>query len=266
MCSCMVCRVSTTLAPAPQAAPTASAPPRRRTRVLALPEARWALVSLVAFLAALPLDLGGAPAWTHGPLYAIAYAAGGWEPALEGLRALREKTLVRVPGRRRGLHHRPRPVGPDRPLRRRSGQPGHRRPPPCRTACGCCASRHGARSDPRDPSTGHVHVGFPPAPARPVDHPGRMQTGMHTDTERCVRAVRSKDARFDGWFFTAVLTTRIYCRPSCPVVPPKPGNMPPQRGGLPAGRVPGVQALPPGPAPARPSGTSAPTSRPAPCA
>ncbi|WP_327267727.1 helix-turn-helix domain-containing protein [Streptomyces sp. NBC_01218] len=48
---------------------------------------------------------------------------------------------------------------------------------------------------------------------------------MHTDTERCVRAVRSKDARFDGWFFTAVLTTRIYCRPSCPVVPPKVENM-----------------------------------------
>ncbi|MFJ9629945.1 AlkA N-terminal domain-containing protein [Streptomyces sp. NPDC101175] len=48
---------------------------------------------------------------------------------------------------------------------------------------------------------------------------------MHTDTERCVRAVQSKDARFDGWFFTAVLTTRIYCRPSCPVVPPKPQNM-----------------------------------------
>lgn len=52
-----------------------------------------------------------------------------------------------------------------------------------------------------------------------------MQNGMHTDTERCVRAVQSKDARFDGWFFTAVLTTRIYCRPSCPVVPPKPRNM-----------------------------------------
>ncbi|MEU4657283.1 AlkA N-terminal domain-containing protein [Streptomyces sp. NPDC023723] len=48
---------------------------------------------------------------------------------------------------------------------------------------------------------------------------------MHTDTERCLRAVRSKDARFDGWFFTAVLTTGIYCRPSCPVVPPKPANM-----------------------------------------
>ncbi len=93
MCSCMVCRVSITVAPAPQAAPTAPAPPRRRTRVLALPEARWALASLVAFLLALPLDLGGAPAWTYGPLYAVAYAAGGWEPALEGLRALREKTL-----------------------------------------------------------------------------------------------------------------------------------------------------------------------------
>ncbi|MFF5138353.1 AlkA N-terminal domain-containing protein [Streptomyces sp. NPDC013157] len=48
---------------------------------------------------------------------------------------------------------------------------------------------------------------------------------MQLDREHCVRAVQSKDARFDGWFFTAVLTTRIYCRPSCPVVPPKPENM-----------------------------------------
>jgi AraC family transcriptional regulator, regulatory protein of adaptative response / DNA-3-methyladenine glycosylase II len=52
-----------------------------------------------------------------------------------------------------------------------------------------------------------------------------MQKGMHLDREHCVRAVQSKDARFDGWFFTAVVTTRIYCRPSCPVVPPKPENM-----------------------------------------
>ncbi|WND34041.1 heavy metal translocating P-type ATPase [Streptomyces sp. BB1-1-1] len=88
----MVCRVSTTLAPTPVPAPVHRAP-RSRTRVLALPEARWALASLVAFLLAFPLDLGGAPAWTYGPLYAVAYAAGGWEPALEGLRALREKTL-----------------------------------------------------------------------------------------------------------------------------------------------------------------------------
>jgi AraC family transcriptional regulator, regulatory protein of adaptative response / DNA-3-methyladenine glycosylase II len=48
---------------------------------------------------------------------------------------------------------------------------------------------------------------------------------MYEDRERCVRAVQSKDARFDGWFFTAVSTTGIYCRPSCPVVPPKPENM-----------------------------------------
>ncbi|WP_026425996.1 DNA-3-methyladenine glycosylase 2 family protein [Actinokineospora inagensis] len=48
---------------------------------------------------------------------------------------------------------------------------------------------------------------------------------MHSDTERCVRAVQSRDARFDGWFFTAVLTTGIYCRPSCPVAPPKARNM-----------------------------------------
>src|SRR5215475_12874692 len=48
---------------------------------------------------------------------------------------------------------------------------------------------------------------------------------MFLDRERCVRAVQSKDARFDGWFFTAVTTTGIYCRPSCPVVPPKPPHM-----------------------------------------
>ncbi|MET9730887.1 AlkA N-terminal domain-containing protein [Streptomyces sp. NPDC006458] len=48
---------------------------------------------------------------------------------------------------------------------------------------------------------------------------------MHTDRESCVRAVQGKDARFDGWFYTAVRTTGIYCRPSCPVVPPKAENM-----------------------------------------
>ena len=48
---------------------------------------------------------------------------------------------------------------------------------------------------------------------------------MLEDAERCVRAVQSKDARFDGWFFTAVVTTGGYCRPSCPVSPPKAMNM-----------------------------------------
>ncbi|MFJ2115615.1 heavy metal translocating P-type ATPase [Streptomyces sp. NPDC087850] len=71
----------------------ATSVPRRRTRVLALPEARWALASLALFLAALPLQLSDAPVWSYGPLYALAYAAGGWEPARSGLRALRERTL-----------------------------------------------------------------------------------------------------------------------------------------------------------------------------
>ena len=40
---------------------------------------------------------------------------------------------------------------------------------------------------------------------------------MYDDFDRCYRAVQSRDCRFDGWFVTAVLTTGIYCRPSCPV-------------------------------------------------
>lgn len=76
---------------AAQAGP--ATPPRRRTRVLALAEARWAGAALVLFLAALPLQLTGAPAWAWGPLYGLAYVTGGWEPALEGLRALRDRTL-----------------------------------------------------------------------------------------------------------------------------------------------------------------------------
>ncbi|MER7176999.1 heavy metal translocating P-type ATPase, partial [Streptomyces mesophilus] len=67
--------------------------PRRRTRVLALAEARWAAAALVLFLLALPLQLAGAPAWLWGPLHALVYVSGGWEPAWSGLRALREKTL-----------------------------------------------------------------------------------------------------------------------------------------------------------------------------
>lgn len=42
---------------------------------------------------------------------------------------------------------------------------------------------------------------------------------MHEDKEACERAIRSRDERFDGWFFCAVATTGIYCRPSCPARP-----------------------------------------------
>src|ERR1700752_2927690 len=48
---------------------------------------------------------------------------------------------------------------------------------------------------------------------------------MHEDFDRCYPAVQSKDARFDGWFVTAALNTKIYCRPSCPVRPPLARNM-----------------------------------------
>ena len=41
----------------------------------------------------------------------------------------------------------------------------------------------------------------------------------------CEIARLSRDARFDGVFFTAVLSTRIYCRPVCPARPPKPENV-----------------------------------------
>ncbi|TXS41835.1 heavy metal translocating P-type ATPase [Streptomyces sp. OR43] len=74
--------------PAPQ-----SARPPRRTRVLALAEARWAAVATAAFLVALPLQLASVPAWIWGPLYAVSYVTGGWEPAWAGLQALRGKTL-----------------------------------------------------------------------------------------------------------------------------------------------------------------------------
>ena len=45
------------------------------------------------------------------------------------------------------------------------------------------------------------------------------------DPERCYRAVAARDARFDGWFVTAVRTTGIYCRPSCPARTPLAGNV-----------------------------------------
>jgi AraC family transcriptional regulator, regulatory protein of adaptative response / DNA-3-methyladenine glycosylase II len=45
------------------------------------------------------------------------------------------------------------------------------------------------------------------------------------DFERCYIAVQSRDPRFDGWFFTAVTSTGIYCRPSCPARTPKRTNV-----------------------------------------
>lgn len=48
---------------------------------------------------------------------------------------------------------------------------------------------------------------------------------MPLDPQACYRAVLSRDRRFDGQFYTAVRTTGIYCRPSCPARTPRPGNV-----------------------------------------
>ena len=48
---------------------------------------------------------------------------------------------------------------------------------------------------------------------------------MIPDFQHCYEAVKSKDARFDGWFFTAVTSTHIYCRPSCPAITPRAANV-----------------------------------------
>jgi AraC family transcriptional regulator of adaptative response / DNA-3-methyladenine glycosylase II len=48
---------------------------------------------------------------------------------------------------------------------------------------------------------------------------------MLLNSDACFRAVRARDRRFDGRFFVAISSTRIYCRPICPARPPKRENM-----------------------------------------
>ncbi len=48
---------------------------------------------------------------------------------------------------------------------------------------------------------------------------------MELDENICYRAVKGRDRRFDGVFYTAVRTTGIYCRPSCPAITPRRGNV-----------------------------------------
>jgi AraC family transcriptional regulator, regulatory protein of adaptative response / DNA-3-methyladenine glycosylase II len=57
---------------------------------------------------------------------------------------------------------------------------------------------------------------------------GEQASGRHSyndimtlDPATCYRALRARDARFDGRFFVAVSSTRIYCRPVCTVKPPR---------------------------------------------
>ena len=46
-----------------------------------------------------------------------------------------------------------------------------------------------------------------------------------TDRATCDRATLDRDARYDGLFFIAVRTTKIYCRPVCPVRPARRENV-----------------------------------------
>ena len=71
--------------------PTAAA--RFSTGWWSLPEVRWALLSMVLFAAGLLLRFAGAPGWLPGMVFAGCYLAGGWEPAVAGWRALRERSL-----------------------------------------------------------------------------------------------------------------------------------------------------------------------------
>ena len=58
-----------------------------------LPDVRWALAATALFQAGLAARLAGAPAQAWWALFLACYAAGGWQPALAGLRALRGRVL-----------------------------------------------------------------------------------------------------------------------------------------------------------------------------
>lgn len=52
----------------------------------------------------------------------------------------------------------------------------------------------------------------------------RYSWDVDLDPDTCFRALRTRDPRFDGRFFTAVRSTGIYCRPICPARTPKREN------------------------------------------
>ncbi len=70
-----------------------AAPVPARARGWSLPEVRWAAAATALFAAGLAARLAHGPAWLAWTLFLACYAAGGWEPGLAGLRALRERRL-----------------------------------------------------------------------------------------------------------------------------------------------------------------------------
>ncbi|MGW4794123.1 heavy metal translocating P-type ATPase [Nonomuraea sp. NPDC004297] len=79
--------------PAAGSGPVPRAASAWRDGMWSLPEMRWAATATVLFAAGGILHLAGAPSWSWWGLYLACYAAGGWEPGLSGLRALRDRTL-----------------------------------------------------------------------------------------------------------------------------------------------------------------------------
>ncbi len=69
--------------------------------------------------------------------------------------------------------------------------------------------------------TSDADVRFPPV----ISSTGCDNRGVLKDFEHRYRAVRGRDVRFDGWFYTAVTSTGIYCRPSCPAITPRRSNV-----------------------------------------
>ncbi|RSM90741.1 cadmium-translocating P-type ATPase [Kibdelosporangium aridum] len=61
--------------------------------MFSLSEVRWAVLATSLFGLGLVTQVAGGPSWLWWALYLWCYAAGGWEPALSGLKALRHKTL-----------------------------------------------------------------------------------------------------------------------------------------------------------------------------
>jgi AraC family transcriptional regulator of adaptative response / DNA-3-methyladenine glycosylase II len=72
-----------------------------------------------------------------------------------------------------------------------------------------------------------------PSPSAPSTEPPEsrlrplgptLHRGLSADPEACYLALSTRDARFDGHFFTGVTSTGIYCRPVCTVRAPKREN------------------------------------------
>ena len=88
------------------------------------------------------------------------------------------------------------------------------------------------------------------------------------DFESCYRLSDSRDPRYDGIFFIAATSTRLYCRPSCPARQPKRANVRffPTAAAAQSAGFRACKRCRPDAAPAPPIGTGAPTGSRARCA